>query len=419
MLDFPTLLFSVGAMPFFASRTFVAAFCIVGLARMQTEGFLVWISDGSYRLDLGLRFPEWLVSDQALGLLFLLAMAESMADKNPDARFLLSQFDPLTKGLVNYVFNNVSLAASFVTVATIATVQAHQAGFGGALWALIPAAGVSVIASLRRRVLSFLTELDEDDDLGLRKLISWAEDGWVAVGTLLVVFLPLIALAVAGLTVAGLWFVQFVLERRAERQKVPCSQCGERIFPSAPACFACRTAVARPMAVGALGQPTAKPVGDLDEHRLRLLSKKRCLMCASRLRHKRLRQNCETCGSEMLPSSAWADHYLAYVDGKLPRTLMVCAGLSLVPIVGLVPGIIYYRLGLVSSLRVYLPPTTGCLTRWLVRMANLLLLALQWIPLLGAITLPAMCYLNYRIYRNALLGHRRQCFAPDSVPSHA
>jgi len=296
--------------------------------------------------------------------------------------------------------NNVGLGLSFATVATVGVVTA---GVGTLAWATVPAVGVWLIAILRRDVLTSLTDFDEDDDLGVRQLLSWGEDGWVGMSTLLLVFMPLVALTIAGLTVLGLWVVQRVLQARKKRQMGPCLHCEAQILPSAPSCFSCQRPVAQPMTVGFFGQATTTPIADLTEHHLQLLSKKRCLVCATRLPKKTLRQTCSVCSSEMLPSRAWADRYLAHVQSKLSRTLMVCLGLSLVPFLGLIPGIIYYRLSLVSSLRRYVPPATGCLTRWVIRLANLLLLAFQWIPLLGALTLPAMCYMNYAIYRKVLV----------------
>ncbi|MEM9596596.1 MAG: hypothetical protein AAGD06_20175 [Acidobacteriota bacterium] len=413
MLDLPTLSFAVTSMPLFSIRPFIAAFCVTGMARLQSEGYFVFLQEGALRLDLSVRMPEWLYSDLALWILALLALAEMLADKNPDIRLMLADLGPAAKALLHYLSQNAVFALSGGVA--IAALHMRHAGFGELLWTALPAAGVWLMATWRRDILGFLSELDEDDDLGLRSVISWAEDGAVAAGTLVAIFLPALALTVAGLTAAGLWLAQFIIHRREARQRVPCPQCGERILPTATVCHACRTPVAAPVAAGLFGQPTDRPVQDLHQHRLHLLSKKRCFVCASRLRHKRLHQTCDTCGTEMLPSRAWADHYLAYVDAKLGHTLMVCAGLSLIPIFGLIPGIVYYRLSLVSSLRTYLPATTGCLTRWVIRAANLLLLALQWIPILGALTLPAMCYLNYRVYRSALEGHYRRTLWPSQA----
>lgn len=409
MLELATITFALGSMPFFASRTFSAWFWVALLARLQAEGMVAFGGElGPLQVDLSLIVPPWLIADGTLGVLLLLMLVEMAADKNPDLRLLVEEFNPLVRAGGDYLFNSVALGAN---LAVVAAAGVQYAGISGALWAVIPAAGVWLIAVLRRSVFSALTDLDEDDDLGIRKLISWAEDGWVGGGVFFLVVMPILALTVAGLTVAGLAVIQLWLREREKKSKVPCAHCGTQILPSAPTCFSCRKPVARPVTVGAFGQPKTAPATDLGEHQLRLLSKKRCIVCATRLGQKRLRQECGTCGSQMLPSRAWADRYLAYVQSKLPQTLAVSAAFSLVPVIGIIPGVIYYRLGLISALRTYVPPTTGCVTRWVVRIGNLILLAFQWVPIIGALMLPAMCLLNYSIYRHVLVGQKEKLFA--------
>lgn len=217
---------------------------------------------------------------------------------------------------------------------------------------------------------------------------------------------------VSGLTLLVLFLVQRYLKAREEKQKVPCAACGKPNYPSAIECFSCRHATASPVKLGFLGQPLATPVTNLEDHRLELLSRKRCFVCASRLPKRAIRQNCEACGSEVFPSKEWVDNYLGYVKAKLPTTLLVSLGLSLVPLLGLIPGIVYYRVSLISNLRRYIPRSTGCLLRWVVRVVNVFLLCLQWIPLLGAATLPLMCFVNYHIYLRSLESEKSTAFAP-------
>ena len=94
----------------------------------------------------------------------------------------------------------------------------------------------------------------------------------------------------------------------------------------------------------------------------------------------------------------------------MPKTLGICFALSFIPVFGLIPGILYYRLSLISSLRIYVPLSTGCLMRWVIRIINLILLGIQWVPLLGSLTLPLMCLVNYQVYRKVLEGERRKHF---------
>ena len=72
------------------------------------------------------------------------------------------------------------------------------------------------------------------------------------------------------------------------------------------------------------------------------------------------------------------------------------------PLLGLIPGIVYYRLSLLGGLRRYLPTGASIVTRWTVRLLNLVLIALQWIPFVGAAMLPLLCITNFALYRRAL-----------------
>ena len=97
------------------------------------------------------------------------------------------------------------------------------------------------------------------------------------------------------------------------------------------------------------------------------------------------------------------DAYLDALAGRLPRTLLICLGLSSIPVLGVVPGVVYYRLSVVSGLRGYIPPLRGCMTRVTVRIINWGIIALQPIPILGALVVPIMCLASYWIYRRALV----------------
>ena len=97
------------------------------------------------------------------------------------------------------------------------------------------------------------------------------------------------------------------------------------------------------------------------------------------------------------------ERYLELLRGRLPKTLLVTLALGAVPVLGVVPGVIYYRLNLVAGLRGYIPPLRGCATRWLVSLIHLALV-LQPIPLVGALVLPILCWSTYAIYLRSLRG---------------
>jgi len=55
----------------------------------------------------------------------------------------------------------------------------------------------------------------------------------------------------------------------------------------------------------------------------------------------------------------------------------------------------------VAPFRRYIPPGQGFVLRWGVRLAVLVLVAFQWVPLAGGFALPAMALINYGAYRTA------------------
>ena len=95
----------------------------------------------------------------------------------------------------------------------------------------------------------------------------------------------------------------------------------------------------------------------------------------------------------------------------------VLFALGFIPVVGLIPGIIHYRLVLVAPYRRYLPRRTTLLLRWGVRLVSLGLIAFQWVPVIGGLSIPAMALLNHTVYRNRFLEltHRTQHPAPAEL----
>ena len=158
---------------------------------------------------------------------------------------------------------------------------------------------------------------------------------------------------------------------------------------------------------------------DLREHRQNLVARKRCGTCGERFPERRIDQECTTCGSAPFSSGADLDRYLARLQASLPKTLAVLLVLSFVPLLGLIPGVIYYRCSLIASLRCYLPRSSSILMRWTVRVINLVLILLQPVPLLGMITLPLMCLTNFLVYRSALQRQGRLRLPPAPQPRPA
>jgi Zn finger protein HypA/HybF involved in hydrogenase expression len=406
-------------MPLFASRPFLALWAIAVIARY---GAMIPFIAGSDGLDYAQGVPSWLTSTYTLLILSALAVLEIVATKNNDLQQLMNQFDSVFKGMVAFLITfslvnaesmelleNVGVLVPGAMAFTAAAISSEQVMVYGL--SLLAAAGVWLLAEFRKQLLNILVDIDPEDHLRLQKLISWWEDTWVIAGIPIMLFFPILALVVFGLTLAGLFVVQKYVERQDEKTKIPCTTCGTLIYPSATVCFSCGTRNEQVRKVGMFGQPTDAPVTEQADHRVNLVARRRCPVCATRLRKRAIQQQCPTCETTTFASAADVNIYLRALRWRLPRTLLICLGLSFIPVLGLIPGIIYYRLSLIASLQRYIPANVGCLVRWPVRMLNLLLVCLQPIPILGSLVVPLMCLSNYVVYQRILEREKEQTFS--------
>src|SRR5262249_24960232 len=135
----------------------------------------------------------------------------------------------------------------------------RQAGLIDYLPLLGVGVGVYLASQVRGGVLGPLSEMDEDDDLGLQGLIRWVEDLWGGLGPVALILFPLLTVAAFGLAVLVLVLIERRLESRGEKATVPCVHCGQPIHPSALACPHCHAPVEEPREVGLLGQPKERP----------------------------------------------------------------------------------------------------------------------------------------------------------------
>ena len=78
---------------------------------------------------------------------------------------------------------------------------------------------------------------------------------------------------------------------------------------------------------------------------------------------------------------------------------MACFLLGLVPVLGVIPGVITCRLAIVAPFRRCIPPGHGFVLRWGVRLVILALVAFPWVPVAGGFAVPAMALINFEAYR--------------------
>jgi len=342
--------------------------------------------------------PMWFTNNLTILVLGVLAAIEVAATKIPEAQEALETVHKYAKTAIATVSTMGVLSAGDLQFIERTISQANV--FDTAL-GLIVGAAVYVTSTVRGALFAVLIEADSEDDFGIRRLVSWAEDVWAGFGVFALFLYP-IAMAVLLLAAIGALFgARKYVEYREDKKKVPCGACGALIYGSALKCPSCGADNPAPKQVGMLGGTTDKPVTDRSAHPYTLVFKKRCPVCATRLEERTPHQTCPGCGHELFADRAFADAYRERVNRRLPKVLAVSALFSLVPIFGLIPAVIYYRIQLLTPFRAYIPVGRSFLLKWLVRLIFFPLITVQVVPGLGAGLLPLMALISYTVYRSA------------------
>lgn len=397
-----------GLMGLFASRVFLPAFAAAlmlrlgpGIGWMQDLGLMATIGEGAP--------PTWFTADLTLHALGVLALVELIAHKSPGAREFLVNVDQLGKPV-----------AAALTYIGILSVRDHafieglmaQAGIGTYGFALVVAGGTFVVARAHNAVVAGVIEMDEDDDTGVVGYFSWVQDLWSLFGVFLLLLFPIAVLVLIGIGIGGIFLLRKRAEAKEEQARIACPSCARLMYRSAIACPSCGNANPAPTAVNWLGASTGIPVGNLQRHALDLVAKKRCRNCASRLVKRSPSQSCPACGAEPFDDPAFLAAYDGLVNGRLSSVLVACFFLSLVPVIGLIVGVIYYRMALVAPFRRYVGRGRAFFLRLAVKVLFFFLILLQLVPMLGAIVVPTMAWISYGVYRRAFFGMARRTLAP-------
>ena len=406
---------SLGSIGFFTARAFLTAFVTAVLLRYAQEYPTGWLAQHFAAVQ---GAPTWFTHDGTILVLGVLAVFEVAATKYAQARQIMDQVDTYLKPTVAVLVQLgvlTTLDTSFIDSATGSSAEPAAPAVTIGSYVLIPLVAVAVwyLAGKRRDVLEVLVNADPDDDLRIQRLIFWAEDIWVIAGLCFFVVFPIAMLVLIGVVLGTMWLIQKYLAHREKKTKVSCTDCGEKMYPTAIACGHCLAAAVQPRTIGWLG-PKDTPAGDLDKHRLRLVEKKRCPVCATRLTESCVRQTCATCGHELMSDREFANAYIGHVTGRYPVVFAVCLLLSAIPLIGLIPGVIMYRMTLVAPFRQYMLPGRRLRLKLIVGLAFFALAIFQVIPLVGIIVVPLLATVNFLVHRTA---YKRSALMP--VPAVA
>jgi hypothetical protein len=394
-------------------RAFLPAFVAAVLLR--------WGADSEMAREAGQQLlgtanvASWFTSNISLWVLGALALLECIAERNPEAKAVLAEVDHYVKPVMAAVLQLGLLSTADAETISKITAATQQASVLGTI--LLPAVMLMtyLAASARNAVQRLLLDADPDNSTGLHRLLGWAEELYSVLGMALFLLFPILIAALVGIVLAGL----FLLQRRARRiedaSRVPCGSCGNEVYRCAPHCPQCSATQPAPRSIGFLGQSTASPA-DPETHPLDLLAKRRCPWCAGRFPSRDPEAACPACQRRPFADAATLDAYDNRLALRLIPTVLIASALSLVPVVGLVAAVVFYRVYLISPYRTWLPTVRSVLTRWLLRLAILLLVLLHLIPVVGAAAAGAMVLLNYLVYRQSFLSSLANAPAVSARP---
>ena len=341
--------------------------------------------------------PSWFTSDVALVALGVLASLEFAAQRSVMLREGLASLQGgLKVAMAVLTYLGIVNATGDVEGAQ----AAGRAGLLGYLPASLIAFGTFAACRVCDALFRPFVEADEDDQLGLQTVLRWGGELWSIVGPLVLIVFPLLTIAALAVALAGLILVERRVARIGDQSSIACPSCKSSIHGSASCCPVCLAEIAEPRRVTMMGKAGTKKAKEAD-HAFRLVAVKRCPVCATRFPRRGVKQDCPACAHGLMSDQCFAKDYLAWLDRRVPLTCLVCFGLGLVPILGVIPGVIFYRMAIVAPLSRYIPLTHGMLVRWGVRGAMVGLVALQWIPFAGGLALPSMALINYSANRVA------------------
>jgi hypothetical protein len=348
---------------------------------------------------------SWMVEWPFVSLVGALTALELAADKFDEAKMVLDRLLSYVKPAVAVLLPLGLMPAE--VVATMPVLTASEAGMGSVGTVLLGAAVLTfALARARVALLDWLTELDEDDDLGLRLAISFLEDFWAIVAVLVVVAFPLLALASVVLLFAG-WYAMRRLRKHLEDRRRLEHDCGELVLPAASSCPRCRAPV-QPRERWDFGVLSSRMETSLELgadashiHRLALLSDGRCPRCAEDHSIDTLLDGaCPSCSvtapQELGPG--WFRAYRREVVFRGLKLLLPVTLAGLIPGFGVAVGILLGKVFVVAPLRRFLGSGSRVALKWVMRFVTMGFALLGSLPMLSVVFVPLLLGIYLVVY---------------------
>lgn len=385
-MTFVQIVTILGLIPLFSMRTFLPAF-LAALFLRYPEYFP---GMGDITAPAGGSFitKDWVLI--ALGGLSLL---EIIGDKSTSIRNFLKDAETYLKPLIFLVINLNLLDETSVEVLEEVQWAAFDPG-----WLLLAFGMLMVywLSSIRRDFITFLEDIDEDDNFYISRISSWLEDSLVLFGFFLLIWVGVLMVTVYAVIIAFLVYLKKRNERKLEEQKTTCPNCGEKNFPVAVRCYNCKHLQPEVHKVGVFGQRRKELVSNLDKHRLNLVSNRKCPDCGNKLRSTKLFQDCDLCGHTLF-SSPEPKEFLKYQDQKFYKITGLSFLLGFIPIIGFVVSAVLANVYLFSPYRRYIPTGSSFVTKIFIRFLTFLFFIFG--IALGFIAAPVYITMRYFIWK--------------------
>ena len=404
-------LLTLSIIPLFVSRAALPIFTTACFARWGSTWDVGWLGffEDFTGLDLLDNIPVWATGDEVLIVLGIFAAIEFFMRHAPETRMLMDGasdciIKAMAAGSCSYLLVGGDLDGLLNLWVESGDLTHFQWGMGlQYTWSFGIGFAVFILASTRSVIWEFLEEIDPDGELGITPLFAWLEDTVGFLGILFAFIMPGLTAIAAFVGIIGAWSVAKGIEAMERASHEPCVRCKTLGPKCGPNCASCGVKRATVNKVGLLGRVLDEPAPSEAQHRIALIATHRCPTCGHRLGRSGASPTCEACSEPVFASTSDRAAYVSDLSSRLPSTLLVCGMCSFIPVLGLIPGYFYYQLTLLAGLRSYMPTSSRFGRRWLMRLFKLSLLAFQWVPFIGVITLPIICFVDYRIARKAVL----------------
>lgn len=376
----------LGTIPLFSLRTFLPAFL--------TALFLAY---PEYFPGMGDVAPApegtFLTKDWVIISLGILSVLEIIGDKSSSIRNFVKNAETYLKPII-YLLINLSLIDD---TSTEVLKDVQWAAFDPVF--ILLGFGTLVVywlAGLRRDFVTFLEDMDEDNNLFIGTITSWVEDSLVLFGFILLIWTGIIMVILYAAAIAFFVYMGKKQEKKLEQQKVSCPQCGEKNLPFAVKCFNCKFSQPQVHQIGIFGHRKDDLVTNVKDHRLDLVAHKKCPHCGNKLQSNTISQSCNLCGNQIFESPT-VQEFIRRQDRKFYKITIFSFILGFIPVVGFLISAVMANIYLFSPYRRYIPKGRSFLTKVFIKFITFIFFIFG--IALGFIAAPVYIIMRYMIWK--------------------